>query len=103
MPVLDPGGHMYHISGLQLSRGAAPLLVPAFPGGDQQHLTAAFFRVVNVPIVAAPRLKGHIADADLLGGEHIQIALPHKLLRKCVIFLPNGEYTHFLDSHICPS
>ena len=39
-----------------------------------------------MPIVAAAGFKGDISNADTLRTEHIQIALPRKVLRKGIIF-----------------
>ena len=57
MPVLDVGGNLDDIAGVQALRGLALFLVPALAIDADQYLSAAFARVVNVPVVAAARFK----------------------------------------------
>ena len=67
VPVLYSGGDRYHVAGLQASGGFALLLIPALPVHTEKQLPAAGVGVVDVPVVAAARLKGHIGDKYGLG------------------------------------
>ena len=40
---------------------------------------------MDVPVVAAAGLERHVVDADLIGGKGREVALPDKVLRKCVV------------------
>ena len=91
MPVLDPGGDVYHIAGVEFLSLFAPLLIVAPAGHADQNLTAALVRLVDVPVVAAARLKGHVVHPNLAGGEGVEIALPHKILGKAVVGSADGE------------
>ena len=53
MPVLDAGGDVDHIAGVQLLRLFAPFLIVTAPGHADEDLSAAAFGVMNVPVVAA--------------------------------------------------
>ena len=63
---IAPGGDMHHVALLQGPGLLAPLLVPAPAAGAEQDLSAPGFRVVDVPEVAAARLKGHVEDLHVL-------------------------------------
>ena len=58
------------------------LLVPPPAASAQQDLSPSFGGMVDVPVVTAAGRKGYVADGYSLGGEHIQIALSHKILGK---------------------
>ena len=87
MPVLYPSGDVDDIAGVQLLSCFAPLLVVASSGHTDQDLAAALISLVDVPVVAAAGLKGHIVHAHLAGGERVEVALSHKILGKTVIGL----------------
>ena len=89
--MLDPGGNVHHIAGVQLLGLLAPLLIVATPGHTDQHLTAALGGVVDVPVVAATGFKGHIEHPHLAGGQGVQIALPHEILGKAIVGRTDGE------------
>ena len=91
MPVLHPHGDVHAVAGAQFHGGLAPFLVIAPSGHAQQDLSAALAGVVDVPVVAAARLKGHIEDPYLLRGHRGQIALPHKILGEGVVGGADGE------------
>lgn len=64
-------------------------LEPFSPGTSiarcENQLSAAFIGMMNMPIIAAARLKGHIENPDLLGGNGSKIALSDKEFRKNVV------------------
>src|SRR5574340_1213580 len=98
MPVLDPGGDLDDGPGLQ-ALGLLPLdLVPAAAGRAQQDLPAAAGGVVDVPIVAAAGLEGHVGDRDALGGEPLEVALPDEVLGVGVVLLSAREDR--IDVHV---
>lgn len=71
MPVLDVGGNLGDIAGVQALRGLALFLVPALAVDADQHLSAALACVVDMPVVAAARLKGDVVDGQVIvrGGQ----------------------------------
>ena len=62
----------------------------------ENQLSAALIGMVNMPVVAAARLKRHIVHPHLTGGEGLQIALSYKILGKSVVGSPDGEHHLFL-------
>ncbi len=92
VPVLDVRRDDHNVAGVQLARRLARFLVPAAAAGAEQDLAAAFGGMVDVPVVAAGRLKGHVADGDTLGGEHIEVALADKILRKSGVLRAARKY-----------
>ena len=91
VPVLDAGGDVDHVAGMQFPGRLAPLLIVAVSGHAEQHLTAALLGLVDMPIVPAARLKGHIVHPHRTGGQGLQIALPHKILGKSIVGRADGE------------
>ena len=69
VPVLDAGSNVDHIAGVQLLRLFAPFLIVTAPGHADKDLSAAFVRLVDVPVVTAAGFKGYIEDFDLLRGD----------------------------------
>ena len=63
--MLNSGGDVDYITGMQLTGRLAPFLVVATTAGDKQNLPAAFIGVVNMPVIAAARLKGYIKNSNL--------------------------------------
>ena len=92
VPVLDARRDVHHIAGKQLLRGFARLLIIAPARHAHQDLSAALGGMVDVPVVPAARLKRHIENAHLLGGERRQIALPDEVLGKGVVGRADGEH-----------
>ena len=82
MPVFDACWDMDHVPGTQRAGGLPFLLVPHPAASAQQDLSPSFGGMVDVPVVTAAGRKGYVADGYSLGGEHIQIALSHKILGK---------------------
>ena len=91
VPVLYTGHNVDHIAGVQLLRLFAPFLIVTAPGHADKDLSAAFVRLVDVPVVAAAGFKGHIEDFDLRRGNRRKIALPAEILCKAVIGRADGE------------
>src|SRR5699024_1529499 len=70
----------------------APFLIPAAAGGAQENLAAALVGVVNVPVVAAARLKGDVGGGDtVFARQHLEIAVAHKILGVGVVGLAQTE------------
>ena len=91
MPVLDTGHNVDYIAGVQLLRLFAPFLIVTAPGHADKDLSAAFVRLVDVPVVAAAGFKGYIEDFDLRRGNRRKIALPAEILCEAVIGRADGE------------
>ena len=53
VPVLDAGGNIDDISGQDLHRLFAPLLIEAASGDSDEDLTAALIGMMDMPVVAA--------------------------------------------------
>ena len=85
VPMLDTGRNVYHIARQHLHSGLAPFLIKAASGNADQELPAAGFCVMDMPVVAASRLKGHIENPHLLLGDRRKIAFPAEILRKTII------------------
>ena len=64
MPVLHAFGYFNDDTGLEFDSRFATLLVPATAGDTDQNLNGA---VMNVPVVAAPGLKGNIVLPNVQG------------------------------------
>ena len=65
MPMLDSRRNVHHITGGERLYGLTPLLIATASGNADENLSAATRCLVDVPVVAATRLKGHIVDFDL--------------------------------------
>ena len=79
VPVLHTSGGVHYITGAQLSRLLAPFLIPAPATDADQHLSAAVLGVMDVPVVPAPRFKGHVEYRHLLFGQRCKVALPNEI------------------------
>ena len=73
VPVLDVGGDHHDAALVQADGGLAFLLVPALASRAEQELTASFVRVVDMPVVAASRLEGHV------GGEQAAFRIGQRI------------------------
>ena len=71
VPVFDPGGDHHGVAGLELPGFLAPFLLPAPALGAEQDLAAVLLCLVDVPVVAAARLKGHVGDGHACCGQHL--------------------------------
>ena len=80
MPVLYALGNSDNSAGLHLDRRFAPLLIPAATINTDEHLHRL---VMNVPVVAACRLKCHIDRASIVGIQRSDITVADKVL--CII------------------
>ena len=65
MPVLHVRRNVDDCAGEDLDGGLALLLIPAAACDTDQHLSTAFRRAVDMPVVAATRLKRYIGDGNL--------------------------------------
>ena len=90
MPVLDVCRDIHGVSGLEFLSRFAVLLIPAASGYGYENLSAAFFRVVYMPLVVAARLKCYIEGRDLLERQRIQPAFPVKCSPAMVLGFPTG-------------
>ena len=71
----------------------ALLLIPALAGRADNHLPAALGRVVDVPVVAAARLKGHVGENQtvLRAGQRVEKGIADKILRISRVGLAEAE------------
>ena len=84
MPVLDVSRNLDDVSGVQTLCGLALFLIPALALNADQHLAAALACVVDVPVIAATRLKRNVVDGQVIIGigERLKIALADEILAK---------------------
>ena len=82
VPVLDVGGDHHNAALVQADGGLAFLLVPALASRAEQELTASFVCVVDMPVVAASRLEGHVGgeQAAFRIGQRIQERIAGEVL-----------------------
>ena len=80
MPVLDACRDHYCVAFVQLAGFFAPFLIPAAAADAQQHLSAAFVGMMDMPVVAAARFKRHVGDEQSFAEHRIQIALTDEIL-----------------------
>ena len=97
VPVLDISGDDNDVAGFEFLDGFALLLVVALAGDTEKSLTAAFGSLMNVPVVAAARLKGDVGKTNALSGltKRIEVALTDEILRKFVVRLAEAENVGF--------
>lgn len=88
VPVLHLRRDVDHIPRMQFPGLLAPLLIPAPAGYTDQDLPSALVRVVDVPVVAAARLKGDVCKKDglLRIGQRIEEGRAGKILRVGGVF-----------------
>lgn len=79
VPVLYIGRDDNNVSRVR-SRAACPPPDTSRGAGQSRIWPPPFRLMMDVPVVAAGRLKRHVADGNALGGEHVQIALADKIL-----------------------
>ncbi len=96
VPMLDTSRDFDHIASFQGLCRLACFLIPALAGGAQKDLPAALIGLMNVPVVAAARFKGYIADEHPFLGQDIQIALTHEILHVGSVFRPAFKDTIFV-------
>ena len=89
MPVLRALGDFHHVARLQQARGLAPLLIPSRAADADKHLHAL---VVDVPVVAAARLKRHVAHRHLALRQRRKVALADEILGVSLVWLALGEH-----------
>ena len=65
MPVFYIGGDMDYCAGKNLYSRFPFLLIPSATCDTNKHLTTPLFSLVNVPVVAASRLKCDIREWNL--------------------------------------
>ena len=87
-------GDLHYVPRFQAARAFTVFLVPAFPRHAEKDLSAALFRAVDVPVVAAGRLEGDVCKKRLVlrGCERIQIGRSDKKLRIGGVFRSLFEY-----------
>ena len=66
MPVLDSRGNSDHRARFQLYGILSPFLIPAGSPDTDQDLAAALLCMMDMPVVAAARLKRYIIDCKRL-------------------------------------
>ena len=59
--------------------------------------------MVDVPVVAAARLKGHVVYPHLAGGQGVQVAPAHEIPGEAVVGRPDGEHhLPLVAGHVVP-
>ena len=103
MPVADVRGDCDDRSGSQADGLFALFAVPALARSADEHLTAAGFRVVDMPVVAASRLKGHVRKEQtaFLVSQGIEKRFADKILRVCGVFAAFSEYILLFKFFLC--
>ena len=93
VPVLDIRRNGDDIADAQTLRGLALLLIPALAVNTDEQLSAAALRVVDVPVVAAARLKGDVREKHRLSGngQRLEEAAAGEILRIRVVRLAEAE------------
>lgn len=88
VPVLDIGRDRDDRTGLEADSGPPLLLIPALAGRADQELASAGRGVMDVPVVAAARLKGDVCKKDglLRIGQRIEEGRAGKILRVGGVF-----------------
>ena len=79
----------------QADRRLALLLIPAAPRGADQELAAAALRVMDMPVIAAARLKCDVRqkNGEFAGdGEGIEIGVPDEKLRERGVLFSKTEH-----------
>ncbi len=66
-------------------------LIPAGAGDTDEHLSAAFVRVVDVPVVPAARFKRDVEGRDLVQRQRSEIALADEVLSVGVVRVADGQ------------
>ena len=80
VPVLHVGGNVDNSAGQNLHSGFPLFLIPSSAGNTHEHLSTSFRGLVDMPVVAASRLKSHIGKGYLPGRYGRQIAVAGKIL-----------------------
>lgn len=95
VPVLDARGNLDNVAGREALRRLALCLIPARAVNTDEHLPAAFLRVMDVPEIAAARLERNVADDERLVRlrQNVQIRLPREILGIGIIRLAESEET----------
>lgn len=93
MPVLHAGRNKHHGARRKGQGLLAPFLVPPTAIGAQQNLPAAAASMVDMPVIAAARLKCHVGNelGNLRVGQGVQERLPRKVLGKAVVGVPSPK------------
>ena len=92
--MLDACGNDHHVARLQAPCRLAPLLIPTTARNTQKQLPAAAFRMMNMPVIAATGLKGHVChkrNARYARGERMEIRFADEILRIRRIFIAQTE------------
>ena len=79
------------VPGVKFDRLLPPFLIPAGAGDTDEHLPAALFGVVDVPVVPAARFKGDIEGRDLVQRQRSEIALADEVLSISNVRVADGQ------------
>lgn len=95
MPVFYFRRNLNHISRMEFLTGCPiPDSNPVLPS-----LTESVAFVMNVPVIAAARFKGHVSNHYSFCRQHIQITRPTKYLPNAIFLLPE-KHLNFLYSFL---
>ena len=98
VPVFHVSRNMNNRARQNLHRRFAFFLIPAATSYTDKHLPATFRRTVDMPVIAATRLKSNVRDVHLLARNRSKIAVTNKILRIGCIRFPDGENHLTLES-----
>lgn len=94
VPMLHAGRNVDDRAGQNLHRRFAFFLIPATSGHTDKHLTTAFRRFMDVPVVAAARLESHVGDIYLLTRNRSEVTVAGEISRIRRVGFADGE-NHF--------
>lgn len=91
VPVLDAGGDLHDVAGMELPDLASPLLVAPLAGDADEDLPSAGRRRVDVPVVATSRLERDVGHRQGHPRQRCQVAPPDEVLGIGIVGLAYGE------------
>ena len=91
VPVLHTHRDIHHIPRMKRLRRLSGFLIKPTACHADQNLPAAALRMMDMPVVAAPRLEGHIVNAHLCRGDRRKVTLPNEILCKGIVGRTDGE------------
>ena len=97
--MLDASRNVHHVAGLQFHRRLAPFLIVAASRRRDENLATALLCMMDMPVIAACRLKSHVPHTHLFLADHVEIALAHEILGVGVVRLAHREHAPVLAWH----
>ncbi len=101
MPVFHSGGDVDDGAGKYFHRRFTFFLIPSATCNAHEHLSAAILSFVDVPVVAATRLKSDVKERYLFGGYGCKVAVAGEILGICRVGFAYGEYHRAGEGGFC--